>query len=217
MLRLCSLFVLLCATSASAGPSGPVRVIDGDTIDVGGTRVRLHAVDAPEMDQMCGGQGAPAWACGAWVRQELRARIEGRQAVCAAVDTDRYGRVVAKCTVADRDLGEMLVSDGLAFAYRTYGWDYDLQEKQSAVAGAGLHATGVTSPAAFRRLGRAVPVQEASGECRIKGNISRDGKRIYHVPGQAWYEKTRIDGGKGERWFCTEAEARAAGWRRAKR
>jgi len=47
----------------------------------------------------------------------------------------------------------------------------------------------------------------------IKGNIGSKGDRIYHVPGGRWYDKTRIDTGKGERWFCSEAEARAAGWR----
>jgi hypothetical protein len=50
------------------------------------------------------------------------------------------------------------------------------------------------------------------GDCRIKGNISQNG-RIYHVPGSASYDQTQIDTSKGERWFCTEAEARAAGWR----
>ena len=53
----------------------------------------------------------------------------------------------------------------------------------------------------------------ASGKCRIKGNISGSGK-IYHLPGTAAYEKTKIDEAKGERWFCTEDEARAAGWRK---
>jgi endonuclease YncB( thermonuclease family) len=51
-----------------------------------------------------------------------------------------------------------------------------------------------------------------NGACRIKGNISESGK-IYHVPGSEWYERTQIDPAKGERWFCTEAEAKAAGWR----
>jgi endonuclease YncB( thermonuclease family) len=50
------------------------------------------------------------------------------------------------------------------------------------------------------------------GECRIKGNISDSGK-IYHVPGNPWYDRTQVDTSKGERWFCTEDEARAAGWR----
>jgi hypothetical protein len=55
-------------------------------------------------------------------------------------------------------------------------------------------------------------VPPSSSECRIKGNISENG-RIYHVPGSEWYERTQIDARKGERWFCTEAEAKAAGWR----
>jgi hypothetical protein len=55
-----------------------------------------------------------------------------------------------------------------------------------------------------------------AGNCNIKGNVSSSGERIYHVPGQRYYSDTRIEPHKGERWFCSEAEARAAGWRRAK-
>jgi hypothetical protein len=51
--------------------------------------------------------------------------------------------------------------------------------------------------------------------CDIKGNISIDGDKIYHMPGQKYYEVTNIDPAYGERWFCTEAEARAAGWRKS--
>jgi hypothetical protein len=59
---------------------------------------------------------------------------------------------------------------------------------------------------------------EPPAGCAIKGNISRDGgERIYHVPGQRYYGHTRISPEHGERWFCSEAEARAAGWRRAER
>jgi hypothetical protein len=54
------------------------------------------------------------------------------------------------------------------------------------------------------------------GDCWIKGNISRDGERIYRVPGGRWHDRTRIDEGKAERWLCSEAEARAAEWRRAR-
>ena len=55
-------------------------------------------------------------------------------------------------------------------------------------------------------------------DCRIKGNIStQSGERIYHVPGGQFYDRTGITTSKGERWFCSEAEARAAGWRRSRR
>ncbi len=56
-----------------------------------------------------------------------------------------------------------------------------------------------------------------SPSCRIKGNISINSReRIYHVPGQLYYDDTRISHEYGERWFCSEADARAAGWRRAR-
>lgn len=57
---------------------------------------------------------------------------------------------------------------------------------------------------------------EGPQRCRIKGNISLSGERIYHVPGGRWYDRTRIDTLKGERWFCSEDEARAAGWRKSR-
>ena len=59
-------------------------------------------------------------------------------------------------------------------------------------------------------------LQEQRAACVIKGNISSSGDRIYHVPGQRYYDKTLINWLKGERWFCTEQEAVAAGWRKAK-
>lgn len=52
--------------------------------------------------------------------------------------------------------------------------------------------------------------------CNIKGNVNTRGERIYHVPGQRYYDATEISASHGERWFCSEAEARAAGWRRSK-
>jgi hypothetical protein len=53
--------------------------------------------------------------------------------------------------------------------------------------------------------------------CVVKGNVSvNTGERIYHVPGQRYYHATRIELFKGERWFCSEADARAAGWRQSK-
>jgi hypothetical protein len=57
------------------------------------------------------------------------------------------------------------------------------------------------------------PAQPAAGSCRIKGNINDKGDRIYHVPGSDSYERTGISTSRGERWFCTEEEARKAGWR----
>jgi len=57
----------------------------------------------------------------------------------------------------------------------------------------------------------------AAQNCNIKGNVNTQGERIYHVPGQKYYNDTRISASHGERWFCSEAEARAAGWRKSRR
>jgi endonuclease YncB( thermonuclease family) len=210
---------LLAASFAMAGtPNGPIRVIDGDTLDVGGVRVRLHGIDAPEAKQRCETEQGVTWDCGAWVSREVRARYQGKSATCEALDRDRYGRVVARCTVDGQDMGAALVRDGLAFAYRRYAMDYDLIEKQAAVAERGLWATRVQDPAAFRRDGGTAPqAAPAASNCNIKGNINSKGERIYHRPGQEHYDRTRINTAQGERWFCSPAEAQAAGWRAARR
>lgn len=220
-LIVCTLLCVVALPVSAAEIAGKLRVKDGDTVAIGDQTIRLFGIDAPETDQMCGGEGAPLWPCGAWVSGEVRARYEGQYARCEVLDTDRYGRAVARCLVDGHDVGQALVQNGLAFAFRRYSMDYDLDEKTAAVNDRGLHATGIQSPAAFRaavRQGAAARRLENAPEgCVIKGNISADGKRIYHMPGQSWYDRTSIRTDKGERWFCSEPEARAAGWRRARR
>lgn len=199
---------------ACADVSGTVRVIDGDTLDVGATRVRLHGIDAPEGRQTCTRDDGADWACGRWATRYVRQRYEGKQASCIPLDRDRYGRVVATCSVAGEDLGRTLVANGVAFAYRKYSMAYDLEEKQANIARLGVWAGSAQRPEAFRDTALAPP--PADQACVIKGNITQNG-RIYHLPGQEHYNRTRISTVKGERWFCSEAEARAAGWRKAGR
>jgi len=60
------------------------------------------------------------------------------------------------------------------------------------------------------------PALAQNGECNIKGNVSTQGERIYHMPGDEYYDETRISASHGEQWFCSEQDARDAGWRRSK-
>ena len=64
---------------------------------------------------------------------------------------------------------------------------------------------------------QATTVPDSATSCVIKGNINSKGERIYHMPGGRWYDRTKIEPARGERWFCAEAEAIAGGWRRANR
>ncbi len=65
----------------------------------------------------------------------------------------------------------------------------------------------------YRAEKREVAEQDSPDGCPIKGNINSKGERIYHAPWSPWYAKTKLSVEKGERWFCDEGEALAAGWR----
>lgn len=206
----------LLALPATAGPSGRIDVIDADTFDVGGERVRLHGIDAPELGQPCR-TGGRELDCGRWAARVVRDAYQGRRTVCQTIDTDRYGRTVARCSVDGRDIGAALVQAGIATAFRRYSMEYVEIEKQAAAAGRGIWQTDMVDPSAWRGgQPRSTGGAAAPAGCRIKGNISSNG-RIYHMPGQEHYDRTRISTSRGERWFCSEAEARSAGWRRARR
>ncbi len=131
------------------------------------------------------------------------------------VGRDRYKRIIGRCTVAGEDLGAWMVLQGWALTYRRYSLDYVDEEADARAARRGIWAGEFVKPWKWRRGKRLAANDNAPGQCRIKGNINRKGERIYHVPSGQWYDRSRIDPAKGERWFCSEAEARNAGWRRA--
>ena len=209
---------------------GRASVIDGDTIEVDGSRIRLHGVDAPESAQNCLA-GGTRWPCGRDATRALSLQVEGQSVACDERDRDRYGRIVAVCRFGGKDLNAWLVANGWALAYRRYSAAYAGEETSARAARRGLWRGTFISPWEWRtgvRLesSRGTTQQNESrddrrasrnaGTCRIKGNIGRDGARIYHVPGSQYYERTRISSSKGERWFCSEAEARSAGWRKSR-
>ena len=112
-----------------------------------------------------------------------------------------------------------MVAQGWTVAYRKYSTDYVSQAAAAKAGRRGVWRGEFVVPSHWRRgerLEAAVP-RQAAASVESRANVSRRGTRIYHVPGGASYAKTRIDEAKGERWFCSEAEARAAGWRRAQR
>ncbi len=95
----------LLPTLALADIAGPARVIDGDTIDIAGQRIRLHGIDAPEGRQTCR-RAAVIWLCGAEAARALWLFIDGRRVTCWERDVDRYGRVVAVCHAGGGDTAQ---------------------------------------------------------------------------------------------------------------
>jgi endonuclease YncB( thermonuclease family) len=208
---------------AAAQVSGWAVPIDGDTIEIAGERVRLHGIDAPESDQECTDAAGFVYRCGEQATGALRALIDGQTVSCQQIDTDKYGRIVAVCRRGDVDLNAAMVREGWAVAYVEYATDYVAEEAQAKRDRRGIWGGKFIVPAAYRRGGQAqaqqhspAPAVAQAQECSIKGNISKSGERIYHVPGGTFYNRTKIDEGASERWFCTEQEAQAAGWRRSK-
>lgn len=202
----------------AAGVEGRATVVDGDTIAVDGAehRIRLWGIDAPEGRQTCDDATGKRYLCGSGSAEAL-ARLIGRngRVACEERDRDRYNRIVAVCTINGRDINAEMVRQGWAVDYIQYSdGAYADQEAEARDAKRGLWAGAFVMPWDWR-AGKRLPSEggdEAERDCAIKGNISNSG-RIYHMPGSLNYERTRIDESRGERWFCSEGEAKAAGWR----
>lgn len=204
----------LCASMASAeAVKGPATVVDGDTLRVGGVTVRLHGIDTPERDQICQTNRGVAFDCGDVAAQAVEMITQEKTVTCQGHEQDRYGRLVASCYVDGVDVGAVLVRSGYAFAYQEYSVAYVPLEDEARAAKRGFWSGTVENPAVHRARDVSPAPDPA---CALKGNISGNG-RIVHQPGDASYHATRIDLARGEKWFCTLADARSAGWRTARR
>ena len=130
---------------------GPARVIDGDTLEVAGDRVRLWGIDAPEGRQTCTFDGA-AVEVGGLATRLLEGLLAGESVRCIQVDIDRYGRVVARCAVEENDLGSMMVNAGWARDYVQYSNGfYQVEETAARSAGRGLWRGECLAPWEWRR------------------------------------------------------------------
>lgn len=191
--------------------SGIARIVDGDTVDIDGTRIRLEGIDAPETAQTCERDGG-TWACGIDAARFLAGLTRGESLDCAVNGADIYGRTLATCFAGQRDINAEMVRRGYAWAFVKYSRTYVAVEDRARAARAGVWQ-GPSQPAWLFRATRWTAASEAApAGCAIKGNISHSG-RIYHMPWSPWYDKVVMRSDKGSRWFCSESEAQAAGWR----
>jgi endonuclease YncB( thermonuclease family) len=218
--------------------SGVPTVVDGDTVQIGITKIRLEGIDAPESDQICLDSAGKAWNCGISSRDELAKRTSGRTWHCHATGLDRYNRTLARCEVGGEDIQRWMVRNGWALSFVRYSRAYDAEEVKARSAKAGLWSGAFIAPWDWRGrnssqtiiLGSvAVPTtaralliapglarKAVGGDCSIKGNVNRKGECIFHMPGSRYYSSVKMDLNKGKRWFCTAVEAEASGCRAAK-
>ena len=128
--RIALLIVLSVSSSAAAQDRivGVASVIDGDTIEIHGQRIRLFGIDAPESSQLCERPTGARWRCGQQASFALADRIGRATVRCDPRDLDRYGRVVAVCFRGNEDLNRWMVANGWAVSVRRYSLDYVADE-----------------------------------------------------------------------------------------
>src|SRR5262245_6270366 len=129
---------LTCSLAQAADLSGVPRIVDGDTLAIGATKVRLQGIDAPETDQICLNSNGARWTCGIDARDQLARHIGGRKISCSSDDTDAYQRILARCSLAGEDLNAWIVREGWALAYVKYSFAYQKLEEDARVNQRGL-------------------------------------------------------------------------------
>ena len=150
-----------CHRGAKARPQAPAeptltgvpRIIDGDTIRIGNTRIRLHGIDAPEAKQTCTA-GGKEWRCGQEATNALVGVIGGHWVACSQRDVDRYGRIVAVCRAGHVDLNAWMVGEGWAVAYKRFSMDYVRDQGEAKRHKAGMWRGEFVMPSDWRRNNR---------------------------------------------------------------
>lgn len=193
--------------------TGKAHVIDGDSIRISDTEIRLYGIDAPEGKQSCIQQGED-WACGETATEALRLIVGDALIHCAWDDVDRYERALATCTREGHDIAELMVDKGVALAYRKYSWKYALDEDDAKAKRKGLWSAQFVPPWDWRQGIRLAGNELPDSGCPVKGNVNASGNRIYHVKGWRDHAKIRLRPEEGDKCFQTIAEAELNGFRR---
>ena len=217
---------------------GVAKIRDGDQVQIGTSRIRLGGIDAPSVDQLCLNNNGDRWTCGVAARDELARHVDNKSWTCHPRQTDRRGRIVARCEVEGEDIQKWLVQSGWAIAYSRFSHDYDADEKSARDGKVGMWQGAFIAPWDWRVRNKktailgatkppdnanAILLASASGpvapspDCTIKGNVNRAGECIYHRPTSRWYAQIQMRISKGTRWFCSVEEAEAAGCRETRR
>lgn len=216
--------IIQAESSSSALETRVKRVVDGDTIELeNGQKVRYIGINTPETVD----PRKPIECFGKEASAKNRELVEGKTVILEKdiSETDKYGRLLRYVYLPSQNQGsdqifinDYLVRQGFAYA-STYPPDVKYQNQfQQAQTEAQSKNLGLWSSCANASSSPLTSQQtEAQNQnCQIKGNISSSGEKIYHMPTQRYYDTTVIDESKGERWFCTEQAAIAAGWRKSK-
>jgi endonuclease YncB( thermonuclease family) len=126
--------------------SGIPRIVDGDTVEIGQTKIRLSGIDAPETDQLCLNAKGGKWACGIAARDTLIKHSNAQPWDCDLTGTDQYGRSLGTCFIEGEDVSAWMVRSGWALSFVRYSHAYDADEDAAREAHAGLWSGAFIAP-----------------------------------------------------------------------
>lgn len=161
------LVVALISAGASRAAAEPIvgraSVVDGDTIEIHGQRIRLNGVDAPERNQLCLDSHGKKYRCGQKASLALADFLDVRQpTTCAGVDRDRYKRIVAVCTARGIDIADWMVRQGHALDWPQYSAGaYAPAQKAARAARRGMWSGSFAHPWEWRRQREEAPLVSA--------------------------------------------------------
>ena len=178
---------------------------------VGRTTVRLSGIEAPVPGQTCESANAAAWRCDAAARDALARALAKGRVRCKLGSEDDDGRRFGDCHTGEKDIAAELVNGGHVFATSGLFTTYGSLESAARANKVGVWGGEAARPDDYRAQKWEEAKRDAPDGCPIKGNL-KGGRRIYTLPWAQDYERVRMSG-KGDRWFCSESEARQAGWK----
>lgn len=138
---------------------GRARVVDSNTIEIGGRRVRLLGVDAPDLNQTCPTKKGEPYPCGRVAAQALAALIKDGPLACVGDAADAAGRLVARCAIRGFDVGEQYIMTGRAFADPETGADYRRAEGTAEKLREGMWRGAFQKPWEWRKAPGAAPAR----------------------------------------------------------
>ncbi len=196
------------------GLSGRATAITGDMLQLNGRDIRLAGIAAPEANQPCLTASGRRWNCQISAKRALERTLRGKSVACEASGEDASGVTFATCKIGDEDVARALVRDGHVFAANSIFSSYKAEEEPARAEKKGLWQGETVHPDTWRERVWEEAKRTAPDGCPIKGVVTSSA-RTYAMPWSSAYSGSRFRATKAQQWFCSEDDARAAGFKAA--